>query len=170
MGRKCSVCIRTDRALIDEATLSPSASIREVAERFGLSYSAMARHCENHLPQLMSKALEDRKAKGEHELFDEHPPTPPAIKEHEEHELELGGKLLDKVLDLETKTKEILTDAMNTKSLKTALMAIGRAADLIELQGKLVGKLKEAAVNVHNNLIYLTSQQLEEEWSKQAPQ
>jgi len=167
MGRKCTVCLRLDRKEIDQASLAYGSSLREVAERYGLSYSAMARHREKHLPQLMSKALEDRRAKGEHELFDEHPPIPEAIKQHEEDELQLADGLLNRVTDLERQAMEILVEARATKSLKTALMAIGRAADVIELQAKLIGKIKEATVNVQNNLVYLTKEQLEEEWAKQ---
>lgn len=166
MGRKCTVCLRPDRQEIDKASLQYGSSLREVAERFGISYSAMARHCENHLPQLMRKALQERKARGEHELFDEHPPTPEAIKQHEEAEIKLGDGLLDQVADLQKQAKEILAEARSSKSLKTALMAIGQAADLIELNAKLVGKLKEAQVNVQNNVIMIPAAQLEEEWAK----
>ncbi len=167
MGRKCTVCISPQRAEIDKAAIDPNSSIREVAERFGITYSSMARHVENHLPKLMSKALEERKAAGERGLFDEHPPVPPAIKEHEEREIELGGTLLDRLSNLETQGKEILAEARQAKSLKTALMAIGKLGDLLKLEGELVGKIKAAQVRIQNNIVYLTQRQSEEEWTKQ---
>jgi transposase-like protein len=167
VGRKCKVCISPQRAEIDQAAISPGTSIREVADRFGMSYSSMARHVENHLPQLMSKALKERQEKGEHELFDEHPPVPPAIREQEQKEIQLGDTLLDRVTDLETQAKEILKEARAAKSLKTALMAIGKAAELIELEAKVIGKIKEAQVQVDNRVIYLTVRQSEEEWARQ---
>jgi transposase-like protein len=167
VGRKCKVCISPLRAEIDAAAISPGTSIREVAERYQMSYSSMARHVENHLPQLMSRALRERQEKGEHELFDDKPPVPPAIKDLEDKEQQLGDSLLDRVTDLERQAKEILGEARAAKSLKTALMAIGKAAELIELEAKVIGKIKEAQVQVDNRVIYLTVRQSEEEWAKQ---
>jgi len=167
MGRKCTVCGHAQREQIDADCLEPTLSLREIAERYGLSYSSMARHRESHLPKLMSKAVEARVARGEHELFDQHPPIPPAIKEHEDHEQQVADGLLDKVLGLEKQAMEILAEARQTKSLKTALMAIGRTSEVLKLEGELVKRIKEGEVNVLNNIVILPAREAEDAWASQ---
>ena len=51
----CSICQRVDRTIIDEALLS-GASARDVASRFGLSKSAVARHRTGHLAPTVAAA------------------------------------------------------------------------------------------------------------------
>lgn len=49
MPRRCTVCIDSRRAEIEEA-LKAGATLREVAVQPGLSASAIHRHSRNHLP------------------------------------------------------------------------------------------------------------------------
>lgn len=188
MGRKCTVCIHPNRETIDSDLLKPETSVRALAQTTGLSASSLNRHRMDHLPKLMSRAIEQRKAEGKPDLFDlVAPAVPAAVKQHEvteqaaaqnladqaedqrTKELVLADGLLDKVLTLETEAKDILEKAKKANTLKTALMAIDRVGHMIELQAKLIGKIKEGQVNIQNNLVYLTQKQLEEEWSKQPP-
>lgn len=188
MGRKCTVCIHPQRDAIDKALLDVSVSMEEIANTYGLSVSAILRHKSGHLPKIMSKAIQERASKGETELFDGAPAAvvPPAIRDHEvaeqehaqdlqetqheltEREIKLGGTLLDRLDDLTIRAKDILQTAQKASALKTALAAIGRVADLLELEAKLVGQLKENQVNLVQNVIYLPAVASEEEWLKLA--
>ena len=49
MGRKCSVCVHTERESIDQAIVEGQSN-RAIARQYGLSKDAVARHAEKHLP------------------------------------------------------------------------------------------------------------------------
>lgn len=188
MGRKCTVCIHAQRADIDKSLLDVKVSMEEVARSHGLSMSSVARHRSKHLPELMSKAIQDRVSKGDAQLFDRTPAAvvPPAIMQHEQTEQEhaqelqevrqmqdardilLGGSLLERLADLQIQTAEILQEARGASKLRTALAAIARVEGLLELEAKLIGKLKENEVNLTQNVIYLPATAREEEWAKLA--
>ena len=48
MARKCSICRRPDRSLIDTALIE-GVPLRNIVEQFGTSLGALSRHKENHL-------------------------------------------------------------------------------------------------------------------------
>ncbi len=185
MGRKCTICIHPEREAIDKALLDVSISLEEIAHAHGLSVSAVLRHKTSHLPAIMSKAIQQRAEAGHTELFDQAPATvvPPTLMQHEiaeqdhaqdlqdtqqqltEREIKLGGTLLDRVDELTLQAKDILQTARKASALKTALAAIDRVADLIELEAKLVGKLKENQNNF-NQIIILPALAKEDEWKQ----
>jgi hypothetical protein len=48
MARRCSICCRTDRSLVDTALIE-GVPLRKIVEQFGTSRGALSRHKENHL-------------------------------------------------------------------------------------------------------------------------
>lgn len=61
MARRCSVCDHAQRAEIDRALVSEGASIRDVAGRFNLGRSAVARHKDAHIPAALADAVEQER-------------------------------------------------------------------------------------------------------------
>jgi hypothetical protein len=55
MAGKCKTCSHPDRELIDAAILG-KASYRTIADRFGISETALKRHAENHIPVFLAEA------------------------------------------------------------------------------------------------------------------
>ena len=56
MSRSCSICTHQDRPAI-EAAIGADASFRDIASRFGLSKSSVARHAASHMPAVRPKRL-----------------------------------------------------------------------------------------------------------------
>ena len=56
MAGKCRVCEHRERAAIDKALVTRSASLRTIADRYGLSKTALIRHRDNHIPKLVQAA------------------------------------------------------------------------------------------------------------------
>jgi hypothetical protein len=86
--------------------------LRDVAGRFGTSKSALARHAGEHLETKLARAKAAVSLSAE--------------------------SLWSRVLELQHATEEVLRDAQATKSHAIALKAIQRAAELLELQGKIL--------------------------------
>lgn len=59
-----------------------------------------------------------------------------------------GRHLLDQLLDLQTKTVDILRRAESAGDLRTAIAAIAQARQNLELLGRMTGALQTASVNV----------------------
>jgi hypothetical protein len=98
-----------------------------VARKFGLGRSAIDRHARSHLAARLRRAAEERASGSDPELLDE-------------------------LFELNRITKGILAKAYNTGDLQTALAAIARAEKQIELEARLLGRLREgggATVNVN---------------------
>ncbi len=55
MPRPCTVCDHSERTAIDRALVAGEA-MRNVAERFAISFAALQRHKANHLPALLAEA------------------------------------------------------------------------------------------------------------------
>ena len=123
--RTCTVCGHHDRDAINAALLG-SESLRNIAARYIASKSALLRHKKNHLPAAVVKAA--------------------AVEE-----VISGGKLLDRLKELNRETASILREARTagTKDNQLALKAIARAEKQLVLEGQLLGELNEGAtVNI----------------------
>lgn len=68
----CTVCQHSQRDIIDGILASGSMGRRTVANRFGLTDSAVQRHRANHLTQRMVKAVERRKDKADDVFMERH--------------------------------------------------------------------------------------------------
>jgi hypothetical protein len=124
MPRKCSVCHHSERDEIDQALVDGN-SLRDIAERFFLSVTALQRHSVKHLPVLLSQAAQAE-------------------------EMTRAEDLLTQVRDLRTRTLVILARAEAAGDLRTALMAIAQARGNLELLARLMGELQvqQNTVNV----------------------
>jgi hypothetical protein len=125
MSRICTVCASAQREEINTALISTE-SIRAIANRFSLTASALQRHKAKHLPASLVKAA--------------------AVAEVVE-----AGNLLDRLKALNRETAAILQEARaaGSKDNELALKAIARVEKQLELEGRLLGELKEGStVNV----------------------
>ena len=117
MPRHCSICDHAQRHAIDEALLR-SETFRKIAKHFETSITALHRHKQSHIPKAMAKAQEAQ-------------------------EVARGDDLLDRLRQLNVETQEVLRAARDEKNHELRLKAISRAEKQLELEGKLLGELKE---------------------------
>lgn len=121
MPRRCSICSHAQRGAIDEALATSPDSIRDIAGRFGLSKTAVARHKAEHLPAHLTKAAEAQ-------------------------EVASASSLLEQMQALQARTLAILGAAGDPK---TALAAVAQARGNLALLAELTGKLQHApTINV----------------------
>ena len=123
MPRTCTICTHEERAAIDSALLSEEA-LRNIAQRFGTSPTALHRHKDKHIPPHLARASNAA-------------------------EVVQADSLLDKLQSLNTETMLILREAREGDDNELALKAIARAEKQLELQAKLLGELNEGVtVNI----------------------
>jgi hypothetical protein len=116
MVRTCTVCSHKALDEINSLLLSGE-PYRDIAGQFGLSKTALARHKESHISELLSKS-DDLKA-------------------------EQGNQTLIEVRELKVKALDILAEAQEAGDLKTALMGIREARSCLELCLKAEGQIKD---------------------------
>lgn len=117
MPRVCTICTHPERAAIN-AALVAGTPLRNIAERHGVSATALHRHKEEHVPATLVKA----------------------------HEAEDVRQALDIVAQLKAINGAALTvlgEARRSGNGELALKAIDRIQRQIELQAKLLGELDE---------------------------
>ncbi len=123
MPRKCTVCEHPQAEEINTALLN-GVSLRNIAERYSVSKTALHRHKESHLPADLVKAREAR-------------------------EIAKADSLLDQVIELRDKALSILAKAEQAGDLRTALQGVREAKGCLELLAKLQGELaQEGTVNI----------------------
>jgi hypothetical protein len=119
----CTICSHPKRAEIEKAHLAGQA-IRAIARRCGTSRDAIMRHVENHLPARMVKGAERR-------------------------QIAEGSDLVERLLDLNRQTLDILKGARRSRKHDLALKAIARAESQLELQARLAGEIRDG-LNIVN--------------------
>lgn len=124
MPRICSICQHKQRAEIDRALLGFD-SIGKIAQRFGTSKPALDRHKRTHLAEKLLKAREVT-------------------------EVTNGSDLLKRLQELNRETGAILALAKRQKQFELALKAIARLERQIELEGRLIGEIKDKTPSVQN--------------------
>ncbi len=123
MPRRCTVCTHKKRTAIDKALVARQ-PFRTIADRFGVSKSALIRHSDDHIPAALVKAQEATEAAQ-------------------------ADNLLAQVTDLRDRAIGILDTAVATDDLRVALGAIREARGCLELLGKLAGQLQDGpTVNI----------------------
>lgn len=123
MPRTCSICTHERREAIDRAIVDVE-PYRSIAERFGVSIGAIARHKAGHLPSTLAKA-------------------------REAEEVARADDLVGRLMELNRETWAVLREARRVGAAELALKAIARAEKQIELQAKLLGELQqEGTVNI----------------------
>jgi hypothetical protein len=124
MPRKCSLCIHHQRQEIDQALLAGVPN-RRIASQRDVSEASVRRHKAEHLSKALVKAAEKR-------------------------EEIRGSQLLDQVLDLQTRTLALLSEAEQDGDRRTRLGAIREARSNMELIGRFLGEIKGGETNVLN--------------------
>ncbi len=123
MPRQCSICAHPERATID-AALVADAPYRHIAARFAVSTGALQRHRAEHLPAGLAKAREAA-------------------------EVARADTLLDRLRTLNRETADVLREAKGARDQELRLKAIARAEKQIELEGRLLGELRDGqTVNI----------------------
>lgn len=118
MTRTCTICSHPERAAIDQA-ISAGTSYRNIAQQFGVGYTAVARHASEHIAQAVASS---QAAKRE-------------------------GAALDVIAQLKAindAALAVLKDARKAGDGELTLKAIDRLQRQIELQAKLLGDLSDA--------------------------
>ena len=110
VGRTCSICNHPDRAAIDKAIVTRSASLRTIADRYGVSKTALIRHRDSHIPKLVQAAESARAMQA----------------------ASSGAALIDELDRLLKKALAILEAAEKAGELKVALQAIREARETIK--------------------------------------
>lgn len=122
MPRKCSICEHPQAEEINTALLN-GVSLRNIAERYSVSKTALHRH-KDHIPISLVKAQQAEEAAR-------------------------ADSLLKQVVELKDKALAILDKAEQAGDNRTALLAIREAKGCLELLAKLLGELHEqTTVNV----------------------
>lgn len=122
MARPCSVCAHPKRDKIDAALLKPGTRLREIAEKYGLSISAVHRHKESHMPTA-------------------------AIAKHVEQEQRRGESLADFWLDLRKRAERIADDAKKEKDRRGESAAVQSLTKLLDLGLKAATEFKAQGAN-----------------------
>ena len=110
MAGKCRVCDHGERAAIDKAIVTRSASLRTIADRYGVSKTALIRHRDSHIPKLVQAAESARAMQA----------------------ASSGAALIDELDRLLKKALAILEAAEKAGELKVALQAIREARETIK--------------------------------------
>lgn len=132
MANACRVCGHPEVHAIN-AALVAGTSAREVAERYGLSKSGVARHEDAHLPATLVKAQAAA-------------------------EVAAADDLLGQVQALDREALLLLQEAKQKGLILPALAAIRESRQNIELKGKLAGELQDGnTINVFVNVQWLTT-------------
>ena len=118
MSRTCTICPHDQRARIDRALIART-PFRHIAAQYGVSTSALVRHCDDHIPSSLIRAQR--------------------VKEATE-----ADALMAQILDLRDKALDTLTNAENDKNWPATVAAIRTACGCLELLGKVAGQLQDA--------------------------
>jgi hypothetical protein len=123
MPRSCTICRHPDRASIDQMLVNRK-PFRDIAGRVGLSKSALVRHFDDHLPELLAQAKQAA-------------------------ELAQAEDLLLQVRILRGKAIELLKRAEAEGDYRTALQGIREARACVELLLEVQGELdRRPQINV----------------------
>ena len=123
MPRTCTVCAHPERAILD-AALVRGEPLRDIAGRYAVSKSAVARHKAEHLPASLVKATAAA------EVAD-------------------ADRLLRDAGALRAKAVSLLLAAERAGDLRTALAGVREARGCVELLARLLGELRDApTVNI----------------------
>lgn len=123
MSRTCTICAHSQRHEIDEVLLA-GRGLRDIADRFSVSKSALFRHKNAHIPATLAKAQDAAEAARAEDL-------------------------LGQLAYLQAEAHRIGAKAEASGDLRTALSGIRELVRIIELMAKLRGELQEGqTINV----------------------
>ena len=126
MPRRCTVCDHDEHHAINVALVQRD-SYRNIAERYGLSVSALSRHTKEHLPKLLVKARD-------------------AV------EVAEADSLLARIEALQSKTIDALEAVEEERNYPVLLGAVREARANLELIGRVTKELEATpTLNIHLN-------------------
>jgi DNA-binding Lrp family transcriptional regulator len=111
MPRRCTVCDHDEHHAINVDLVDRRVSYRTIANRYGLSETALKRHSKEHIPELLLKAYE-------------------AIQRDDAEDL--AGELVK----VKTEVHRLKEKAEEEGDLRTALLGCDKALKALELQAK----------------------------------
>jgi len=118
MTRVCTVCAHQERHSIDTALATGAATFRNIAERWGLSTTAVFRHRAEHLPAALVKAAGAE-------------------------EVRQALDVLQQLKFINAAALTVLRDAKTAGDGDLMLKAVDRVHRQVELQAKLLGDLDD---------------------------
>jgi hypothetical protein len=128
--QKCSICNHSKRDEIDKALLISKKSLRDIADQFHVSKSALLRHKTDHIPKDLVKAKES-------------------------DEICRAEGLLTKLVSLKNDAQRITEKAETNDDLKTALSGINTQAKILELLAKMENLIQQPKIDLTVNNIAL---------------
>jgi transposase len=139
MPRTCTICTHPERAAIDKA-LVDGQPYRDIAGRYGTSKTALQRHKEDHLRELVTQAKQRQAA---HEAA-----LGAAQREQETTRVEQALDIVKQLKAINAASVAILHEARQAGNAEIALKAVDRVLRQIEFQARLLGELDAPQVNV----------------------
>jgi hypothetical protein len=139
MPRTCTICTHPERAAIDKALVDGQA-YRDIAGHYGTSKTALQRHKEDHLRDLLAAA---RQRQAAHEAA-----LGTAVQEQEAARVEQAIDIVKQLKAINAASLQILHEARQAGNAETALKAVDRVLRQIEFQARLLGELDAPQVNV----------------------
>ena len=141
MARRCTVCLSPQLADIDRE-LAVNRTFRSIADRYGLSLSALKRHKVNHMPARLAKAQQVTELARVNDL----------VEHKREVEVQDTRQAIDTVQQLKAINAaclEILKKARADEKHTLSLRAVDRILKQITLQAKLLGDIQDGqTVNI----------------------
>jgi hypothetical protein len=140
MPQICSVCRHEKHEEIDRALLNQQ-PYRTIADHWSVSKTALIRHRMDHLAKKLAKATAAA------ELVKPESPAPAVdvVEAHVVKEKAEADTLLEQLQRIGRDTREILEKAKGSNNHELALKAIARVEKQLELLGRLLGQLDDAA-------------------------
>ena len=118
-GRRCTVCWHEARPEIEAAIIGKHRQ-QDIANRFGLSKSAVGRHSRNHMDKGMVQA-----------------------QRAEIERLQGSGSIEDRLDAMLKKAEDILWKAETASSVDTQIRALAECRKQVELLAKVIGQVKD---------------------------
>ncbi len=150
MARRCTICDHPRRAEIDRTLLRNEDGYRNIAKRFGISESALFRHRQGHLADVVAKGLEAESKPESGTVEPAH--AVDLAREHRSLESRNTEQAIDAVAQLKAINAaclEVLRQARADGKPVILLKAVDRIARQIELQARLLGQIQEGhTINV----------------------
>jgi vacuolar-type H+-ATPase subunit H len=138
MPRQCSVCAHSKREEIDAELLSGT-PLRSIADRFGPSKSALIRHRQNCLSEIVNSVITAAEKKNK-KLVEE---GTGRILGEQERALTSGVDAISRLEGLMADAKYIQGKAERSDNYHAALLAIDKQAKLFEVVLKMMSEARE---------------------------
>lgn len=121
MAQVCTVCKHSKQAEINKLLVSSNTSLRDIAQQYSVSHSALHRHKQEHIPDSLLRAVE-------------------------REDVRQALDVIQQLKAINNASLRVLQEARTLGAHELQLKAIDRLYRQIELQAKLIGQLDERPV------------------------